>query len=949
MKINSVKSITLKYKEGVLFTLFFLFWAATLSAQFYSTGQEPSSIRWKQIKTKNIRIVFPETNQSQALKYAALLNNNIEASSFGLNAPKSAITVWMHDHSVFANGMVAWAPARMEIYTVPPQDSYAQQWLPQLAAHEYRHVVQLHALDLGFTHSMNYVFGQQATGAVLGLFIPMWFMEGDAVANETALTKAGRGRQPSFEKYLRTQLLNFGSYSYAKAVFGSYRDFVPNRYQLGYYLVESGYLSQGADFWENVVENVARKPWQITPFSRGIKNGSGKNKWNWYEESIKHLQSNWQQKLIKQHFTIGRQRNVLAKRYLDVLYPVLLDNGEILAVISGLDRTDYFARIDLEGKVSKIIEMGYYLPDKVQVLPKGISWAAYRPDLRWANKDYSVIQSYDLEGNSRQKRTKKGRYFSPALSSKKNQWACILVDSLNQSHLLLIKDNEQSQVKTPTDLQLSQPCWSEDESAIFVLAIGTAGEAILAYQVSENKWDTIIPFGRTDLNHPYAAGEYLFFTASFTGVDNIFCYKLSDSAVYQLTSVPFAADYATLSNEKLVYSNYTAEGFRPAILDLDEALWRPLDKVSLTQFRRADSLSAQRPLKFQNDTVLHESYEIKNYSKIGHLFDFHSWGPISVDAGTYEVSPGFSVVSQNLLSTSFFSAGYEYDINETYGKWFVDYTYKGFYPELSFRAEYGQRERNVLTDNGIFKYKWNEWNLKAGIAQPLRLSGGNYARLLQPELHYTYSRFTDAGDTEIQYGLREYHIIDYRLYFSNIQRSVALDIYPRFGQVLDLNIRTLPFESPDGTMLSAESVLYFPGLWRHHGLSIYSGVQKRIKNGLIFSSIVNYPRGYSGKINEELLSLQATYRFPIAYPDWDIRGLLYLKRIKAGLFVDWAQGWNGAEGIQTYQSIGAELKTDFHFLELITPIEAGARMIYIPEAQDWRYEFSLSFDFVSLY
>ena len=151
MKNKSVKSITLKYKEGVLFTLFFLFWGASLSAQFYSTGQEPSSIRWKQIKTKNIRVVFPETNQSQALKYAALLNNNIKASSFGLNAPKSAITVWMHDHSVFANGMVAWAPARMEIYTVPPQDSYAQQWLPQLAAHEYRHVVQLHALDLGLS------------------------------------------------------------------------------------------------------------------------------------------------------------------------------------------------------------------------------------------------------------------------------------------------------------------------------------------------------------------------------------------------------------------------------------------------------------------------------------------------------------------------------------------------------------------------------------------------------------------------------------------------------------------------------------------------------------------------------------------------------------------------------------------------------------------------------
>jgi hypothetical protein len=92
-------------------------------------------------------------------------------------------------------------------------------------------------LNKGFTRGLSWLFGEQATAIVSGLFVPMWFMEGDAVCTETAISHSGRGRIPSFEMEIRSQMLQKGMFSYDKAVFGSYRDFIPDQYVLGYQIV----------------------------------------------------------------------------------------------------------------------------------------------------------------------------------------------------------------------------------------------------------------------------------------------------------------------------------------------------------------------------------------------------------------------------------------------------------------------------------------------------------------------------------------------------------------------------------------------------------------------------------------------------------------------------------------------------------------------------------------
>ena len=180
------------------------------------------------------------------------------------HSPKK-ISVLVHTESAYSNGFVTWAPKRIEMYNSPNQDNYAQDWLQQLALHEFRHVVQLDKLNDGFTKMLSYILGEQAVGAVLGMFVPMWFLEGDAVTNETALTQSGRGRSPEFEQGMRAQIMDKEIYPYEKAMFGSYKDYVPNHYEMGYQLVAGARARYGADIWERALYNTGRNPLNITP------------------------------------------------------------------------------------------------------------------------------------------------------------------------------------------------------------------------------------------------------------------------------------------------------------------------------------------------------------------------------------------------------------------------------------------------------------------------------------------------------------------------------------------------------------------------------------------------------------------------------------------------------------------------------------------------------------
>ena len=175
--------------------------ALALNAQVVTGGVDPSSIKWKSLESEHFRIIYPEAADSLAREYAKSLESFTAAQKFSCGfypneLYRRKMSAILHAYTAEANGMVTWAPRRMELYTNP--DTYNPEstpWITQLAVHEGRHVAQMQFSRASRVfRPLEYLIGDLAVGAASAIYPGPALLEGDAVVAETALTSSGRGR-----------------------------------------------------------------------------------------------------------------------------------------------------------------------------------------------------------------------------------------------------------------------------------------------------------------------------------------------------------------------------------------------------------------------------------------------------------------------------------------------------------------------------------------------------------------------------------------------------------------------------------------------------------------------------------------------------------------------------------------------------------------------------------
>ncbi|MDA3904751.1 MAG: hypothetical protein PF484_01625 [Bacteroidales bacterium] len=905
------------------------FFANSIKAQFYAGGQSPGSIKWKQINSPYFQVIFPEGFESQAnytanvLEYARVL----DGKTLNNNPPK--ISVILHNRTVESNAEVGWAPRRIEFFTQPPQDTYAQEWFQQLALHEYRHVVQIDKMHQGLTKILYALFGQQITAGIYGLYVPWWFIEGDAVVTETALSKSGRGRQAFFEMELRTQLLQKGAFSYDKAAHGSYKEFTTTHYHLGYYLVGYGRAKYGAELWSNALDNVGRKPYSITPFSDGIKNHIGLNKEKFYKSAIYDLDSIWKQQdkqIEKTSFRFLTQ----SSSYINYLNPSTISDNQVIAIKKDFEDVGHIVLIDESGEEQKVITPGKYFPETLSIKNGLVCWAEYEYDPRWTYRSFTKIYTYSLDTKEKKRITSKQRYFAPALNNDATR-IVVSESTVNYEHSLaiieLIGGQKERVYTTESNDFLSYPAWSDDSKKLIAVSLNENGKSLIEFDVSTANYKYLLPFEETNISKPIYWNEYVLFQGDYSGISNIYALHLASNTIFQVTSSAYGAHSPQVWKDQLLYSEYTANGNQIAVAQINILLWKPLGEIENTNYPLADILHQQEDTLLISESIPQTKYEIKKYSKLGNLINPHSWGPFSVSMENYGFNPGVSVSSQNKLSTFFLSLGYEHDLNNQEGTYFAEATYLGWFPALNLRADYGYKERNVhdAERDSSFKMGYNETNFRTSVYVPLFFTSGNWYQRIQPRIDLEYKQL-DVVDTDVELQRTNYKILDYFISFSNYQRSAKQSVYPKWGQHISLAYKQTPFDN-SGKLFAFSSLLYFPGLIKHQGLRLYLAYQKRIGDADFYNDQIAYARGYSGLSFEKVFSYKVDYKLPLAYPDFNWGSLIYLKRITLAVFYDEVKG-NGEEKDQ-YRSVGNDLLFEVHFLRSFVPFEIGIRSIYL--------------------
>lgn len=965
-------------KKITIYTLFFFLLVNFANGQYFQTGQDPSSIKWRQINTKNFQVIFPQESEIQAQKLTYILEKVYNYGARTLDFRPKKVSVILHTYSANSNGLLAWAPKRMELFTTPNQQIYSQSWLEQLAIHEFRHLVQMEKIQSELPVLLKVILGEQAAAAVTGLYLPNWFLEGDAVVTETALSHSGRGRTANFSMAYRAQLLEKGKYSFDKAYLGSYKDFVTDYYKLGYWMVGETRAMYRSETWTKALNRIGSQPFSLTPLNTSLKKSTKQTSKQLYNNIFNQLRNNWQKALKSRTIDSLSVLSPQKKTYTEYLYPKLFHDSLIFAYRKSINDIGRFVLIYPDKSEKIIYTPGEIYEESVSLTNNLIIWAEKRPDLRWTHAEHSVIRIYNVDTKKTTEIKTTTNLFSPTISPDLKTFAAVEVDKANNYSLGifdLATARQLNKIQTKDNQYFFTPSWNKKGEKIYLISLSTSGKSIVEVDIKSHQTKELTERTFANIKNPVLSGQDLFFSSDFSGVDNLYVLNLENKQLKCAASVPFGADYPCIStaNNKLIFSNYNSNGYQIASVPIpNKSNAEVFSTIQLCTDSLAAKLTKQEigiPELMTNQSVLYTS---KKYSKIGHLFNFHSWAPAYVDVNSYEIRPGISMFSQNKLGTAETKLGYDYNVTDHAGKYKLSFNYLGWFPEIATEISAGKAASNyylikntlnqnhqvIKSDTTVQRFSWNEFEADFDVRLPLNLSKGKYSRILYPEAKYSYVNISKSDSLLTNLYPKGYSAMAYRIYFYNLLHQSNQNLMPRWGQQLDVIFRNTPFNANNlGTLFGIQSAFYFPGLMKNDGFKLYQGFQNKTyaDNGYSFANIIRFPRGFAGYQNNQMYSLAIDYRLPLLYPDISLGKLTYIKRIKSSIFYDYAwlsmptrdkSGKLYPNRMTTQmKSLGVELTSDLHVLRFFAPIEVGLRTIYRPDYQDFQVNLLLSVNF----
>jgi hypothetical protein len=396
----------------------------TASAQLFGGDQNPLSVRWRTINTDGFKIIYPLELEKEAQRMANTIPHIFPYEGSSLGVRKSTLPIVLQNRGVVANGFVQLGPKKSEFNTTPPQQFDSQDWLNNLAVHELRHAAQFDLL----TGGKRFPFPENIYFAWMGVSIPLWFFEGDAVVTETALTQAGRGRQPSWIMPYRASLLSGKRFSYSKANFGSNKDVTPGYYQLGYLLSSNIRSRFGKHIFETVLRDIKEHPVRAYPFSNSLKEFTGMGTKSWYDSTTVMLKKEWEKQDLAtpvNEYEVLNKPVTFATNY---FLPATLPDGDVIALKESKAETRHFVRIDRNRNEEKLFAIGYQEQPWFSYSNGILVWDEIRYDPRYRQRSYSVICSYNLQTNTYKKLSSRSRLFSPTLSSDGTKIVAVQVD-----------------------------------------------------------------------------------------------------------------------------------------------------------------------------------------------------------------------------------------------------------------------------------------------------------------------------------------------------------------------------------------------------------------------------------------------------------------------------------------------------------------------------------------
>lgn len=836
-----------------------------------------------------------------------------------------------------ANAYVRLAPVISELYMIPSQNNFSAgslRWDDNLIIHENRHMQQFSNFNNGLTKVFSFLFGQEGQLFANGITIPDYFFEGDAVWQETLVSKQGRGRLPYFFNGMKSMALQNKKYSWMKLRSGSLQHYTPDHYELGYQLVAYGYEKYGNDFWRKVTEDAVRFKGLFYSFNKAIERYSGKTYSQFRQDAIQYFReqtistaaaNNYESSYI----TPSKKNNVV-----DYLFPQFVNDDTIIVTKQSYKELNSFYFL-INGKEKKIRVKDFVIDDYFSYRNGKLVYAAYQSDPRWTNRNYSVIQLLDIYSNEQTQLTFQSTCFSPDINDEGTEVLAVNVntDGSNYLHRLNAVSGElMQQVPNPNNYFFTQTKYINNDFAVSAVRNPAGEMSLIKVNLANGEAEPLIPFSYNVLGYPFVKNDTAYFAMmdgyGNTGnksTDRIFAISLKDKKLCRITSNINGVYHPSVNSKgDMVFSAFTADGNRLIKLNGAQVNYTETVNAEKTITNEAPAASA---LQQRGADVLQqvstETPAVSKYKKSFRLFNFHSARPFSDDP-----EYGYTFYSDNILTNFFSTVTYTYNRNEQSHAAAFDLVYAGWFPYLRAGVE-RSFNRKVRTSRGdLFNYTATK--LYAGFNVPLQFINGRT---------FKYFNFGTSFNREyipnrIVQGKVQSINLDYLssfISFTHTARQARQNINPAWRQTLLITYRNAFNKSTannqvEKNKLVADASLFFPGLFKNHSLVIDGAFQQRdTTRSDFFSKTFSMSRGYQDYNGTEVYKLGVNYNFPLFYPDFGLGNIFFIQRIRANVFYDYTAGKKAPSSREIInRSTGCEIYFDTKLWNAL-PASLGVR------------------------
>ncbi len=875
-------------------------------------GGNPLRLKFYQLNTDTVRIIFPKALEKEAREIAwtvHALNRNNPAP---LGNVIRKFNVVLQNQTIQSNAYVGIAPYRSEYFMTPAFDNVANGSIPwhlSLAVHEHRHMEQFANFNKLIPKALGTLLGQQGQALGIGMAIPNWLFEGDAIWQETIVTQQGRGRLPNFFNAYRSLWMAGKQYNYMKLRNGSFRHFVPNHYDLGYLLVGYGREKYGIDFWKKVTTDAVNYQTIFYPMQGAIRRHSGEkfksfvaNAFSWYREHMNISNTGLYKGMLP--LTKAQKNNVSFYEY-----PVIKSDGSILVLKSSFRNIPTWVSISENGKQTKlrvkdIADDGYYSFSNDLVV-----YTAYEPHARWGWRDYSVVKLWNTKTNQVVKVSTKSRLFMPDISTDATQIVAMKYSTDMKSNLVLMPATAFAQeevLPNPNNYIYTYPRFGSKNSKIISAVRNTNGEmALLETDIETKSENLLMSFVNTAISYVQVRGDTVLFTAAQREGDVLYLLNSRTKELFKIAELPngnYQASFNPQTNH-VVWNTFTADGTM--------LLRENLGKLQLKKVDAVDPLPqlyfSPKTYALSNDFVKgvqQQPGEITKYKQMFRLLNIHSWRPF-----LREPDYGITFFSENILNTFTGEYTYNYNRNEGFHQVGANLVYGGMFPIISAGiTQTWNRSERLNSDTLI---NWNQSNLNLGFTIPLNFTSGRTYKFLNFSGSFNTEQLNYTGFAKSFLSSEAFQYISTGVSFINQGQRAVQHIFPRWAQTFRLRYRRT-VSGGFGNQFFANTSFYFPGLAINHNLVLFASVFSRDTiRGAKFTNSFPFARGYLVLNLPRMWRVSANYHFPVAYPDWGFANILYFLRIRANTFYDHTRAQSLRTGREfTFRTAGAEVYFD---------------------------------------